>query len=140
MCAAAASGLAIGGGTAGSGENGTAGQVAINLWIYVPGRIGRTFRFDHPCALPEFRDRSDLARLVDAMNSGAIAAEMGLERFLLIAPSMAGGPQTPFGWAELLITAGFLASFALTYTQSFRHNRQAAAANLPAPGRGAPLR
>ena len=40
---------------------------------------------------------------------------MWLERFLLVAPSLTPAGGRWFGWQELVITAGFLASFALVY-------------------------
>jgi len=45
----------------------------------------------------------------------AIIIGMWIERFLLVVPSLTPEPRIPLGWAELLITAGFFASFALTY-------------------------
>ena len=45
----------------------------------------------------------------------AIVIGMWIERFLLVVPSLTPEPRIPLGWAELLITAGFFASFALTY-------------------------
>jgi len=44
-----------------------------------------------------------------------IAAGMWLERFLLVVPSITPEPRIFLGWEELMITAGFFASFALTY-------------------------
>lgn len=40
---------------------------------------------------------------------------MWLERFLLVMPSLTSGTEIPMGWAEMLITLGFFASFALIY-------------------------
>ncbi|MBI3895742.1 MAG: polysulfide reductase NrfD [Acidobacteria bacterium] len=48
-------------------------------------------------------------------SSVVIIVGMWLERFLLVVPSLSSGLQIPLGWAELLITASFFASFALTY-------------------------
>ena len=47
--------------------------------------------------------------------SVTIATGIWLESFLLVVPSLAPHPRILFGWSELLITAGFFASFALTY-------------------------
>ena len=54
-------------------------------------------------------------RKILLVSSGVIATGMWLERFLLVVPSLTPGPRIPLGWAEVLITAGFFASFGLTY-------------------------
>ena len=43
-----------------------------------------------------------------------IAAGMWLERFLLVVPSISQGEAFHVGWQEIMITAGFGASFLLT--------------------------
>jgi hypothetical protein len=49
-----------------------------------------------------------------------IAAGMWLERFLLVVPSITREPRIFLGWEELMITAGFFASFALTYVTALQ--------------------
>ena len=60
------------------------------------------------------RPAKENRRVLLAM-SVAIVMGMWMERFLLVVPSLAPQAPVPLGLAELLITAGFFASFALTY-------------------------
>jgi hypothetical protein len=41
-----------------------------------------------------------------------------LERLILVAPTVWPGPDFPFGWLELLVTAGFAAAFIYLFTQA----------------------
>ena len=41
---------------------------------------------------------------------------MWIERYILVVPSLWHRPGLPFGWIELLITGGFLAAVALSYS------------------------
>ena len=45
---------------------------------------------------------------------------MWLERFLLVVPSLTPVARISFGWSEVLISAGFFGSFALTYLTALR--------------------
>jgi Ni/Fe-hydrogenase subunit HybB-like protein len=48
-----------------------------------------------------------------------VVVGMWLERFLLVMPSLTSGTQIPLGWAEILMTVGFFASFVLVYLSIF---------------------
>ena len=64
--------LAVGSGVAGSGENATADQVAINLLNHVAGNIGRTVRFGPDAAWARASSYRDLTALTETMRSGEI--------------------------------------------------------------------
>ena len=64
--------LAIGGGTATSGNNATATQIALNLLNYVSGNIGRTVTFDHKSNETHANTYKDTLNLVEAMQARLI--------------------------------------------------------------------
>ena len=64
--------LAVGSGVASSGEDATAGQVAINLLNYVAGNVGRTVRFGPDTAWAAASSYADMLALTEAMRAGEI--------------------------------------------------------------------
>lgn len=65
--------------------------------------------------------------------SGSIVIGIWLERFVLVVPSVWRGPTLPLGATEILITAGFLAGYALAFLSLARAFPPA---GLPSRGEG----
>ena len=64
--------LAVGGGTAASGSNATATQIALNLLNYVSGNIGRTVVFGPNSSVGQVSTYHDMLRLIDAMQADRV--------------------------------------------------------------------
>src|SRR5262245_23980391 len=65
-------GLAIGGGAAAAGSNGTASMVAVNLLNVAVGAVGSRVRFVGDAALSHVSPYADMVKLVESMGKGEV--------------------------------------------------------------------
>ena len=88
-------------------------RIAQNPWSNL-SVVALAINFVVPFVILMSRSAKENRKILLAI-AVAIVMGMWLERFLLVMPSLTPESRNPLGWAELLVTAGFFASFALTY-------------------------
>jgi molybdopterin-containing oxidoreductase family iron-sulfur binding subunit len=114
-------GLAIGGGAAAAGSNGTTSMVAVNLLNVAAGAVGTRVRFVGDAALSRVNPYADMVKLVESMGKGEI------EVLVLVGVNPVYGMPPKSGFSDAL------AKVPIVVTLASRANETTARAHVVLP-------